>query len=193
MKTKNMITALMALLAAASLVSGCATAKGTSKAEKIAYIQKMRDDTLRELAISKPETRSMVRDLPGYAVFDSVGMKLLMFGSGNGYGVVVDNKSGRETYMKAAQVQVGVGMGVKKARVIVFFRTRESLDNMLNYGYSAGAQAGASAKAEDQGDSIGGRQSADLNVTIYQLTDSGAELSATVAGTKIWKDDELNP
>jgi hypothetical protein len=30
------------------------------------------------------------------------------------------------------------------------------------------------------------------NITIYQLTESGLALQATVKGTKYWKDDALN-
>jgi hypothetical protein len=30
------------------------------------------------------------------------------------------------------------------------------------------------------------------DITIYQMTESGLALQATVNGTKYWKDDELN-
>jgi lipid-binding SYLF domain-containing protein len=172
--------------------AGCATAKGSNPAEKTAYIRGMRDDTLQELAATRPETVAMRRDLPGYAVFDTISMKLLALGSGNGYGVVVDNQKRTETFMRAAQVHVGLGAGVKKMRAVVFFRTREALDHVLNNGWSAGVQATAAAKAGDQGDAVGGRGSIDENYIIYQLTDSGVELTASVGGTKVWVDKELN-
>lgn len=174
------------------LQAGCATAKGSNPAEKTAYIRGMRDDTLRELATTRPETVAMRRELPGYAVFDTIGIKLLALGSGNGYGVVVDNQKRTETYMRAAQLHVGLGAGVKKMRVIVFFRTRQALDHVLNNGWSAGAQATAAAKAGDQGDAVGGRGSIDENYIVYQITDSGVELTASVGGTKVWVDKELN-
>ena len=179
-------------LLSGSLLAGCATAKGSNPAEKTAYIRNMRDDTLRELAVSRPETVGMRRDLPGYAVFDTIGIKLLALGSGNGYGVLVDNQKRTETYMRAAQVHVGLGAGLKKMRVVVFFRTSKALDHVLNNGWSAGAQATASAKAGDQGDAVGGRIAADADYIIYQITDAGAELTASVGGTKVWVDKDLN-
>jgi len=30
------------------------------------------------------------------------------------------------------------------------------------------------------------------NVTVYQMTDKGVALQATLQGTKYWKDDDLN-
>jgi len=193
MQSKSILIAVAAPLLAAALLAGCVTAKGTSPAEKIAYIQKMRDEALKDLAVSKPETRSMLRDMPGYAVFDSAAIKILMMGSGNGYGVVVDTKTGHETYMKAGQVSVGFGAGLKRMRTIVFFRTREAMDYMTDKGWSGGAQATAAVKADDQGGAIGGRETVERDLIIYQLTDAGVELTASIGGTKIWKDDELNP
>lgn len=186
------VAALAMMLLTAAILIGCVTAKGTSPADKIAYIKAMRDETLTELAASKPETRALRNDMPGYAVFDSVGIKILTLGSGNGYGVVVDNKTGHETYMKVAQLSVGLGLGVKKMRTVVFFRTREAMEYMITEGWSAGAQATAAAKANDQGGAAGGRESVERNCVIYQLTDSGIELTASIGGTKVWKDDELN-
>lgn len=183
---------LAAPLLFAVLQAGCATAKGSNPAEKTAYIRELRDDTLRELAATRPETVALRRDLPGYAVFDTISMKILALGSGNGYGIVVDNQKRSETFMRAAQVHVGLGAGVKKMRAVVFFRTREALDHVLNYGWSAGVQATAAAKAGDQGDAVGGRGSIDENYIIYQITDSGVELTASVGGTKVWVDKELN-
>ena len=192
MQTKSILAALAVPLLAASLLTGCVTAKGASRAEKIAYIQKMRDEALKDLAAGKPETRSMLRDLPGYAVFDSAAIKILMMGTGNGYGVVVDTKTGRETYMKAAQLSVGLGAGLKRTRTIVFFRSREAMKFMTDKGWSGGAQATAAIKAGDQGGAAGGRESVERDMLIYQLTDAGVDLTASIGGTKIWKDDELN-
>ncbi|HEY5738528.1 MAG TPA: hypothetical protein VIW27_02325 [Gammaproteobacteria bacterium] len=49
----------------------------------------------------------------------------------------------------------------------------------------------AAAKASDKGAAAGGEISVD-NMTIYQLTESGLALQATIKGTRFWKDDGLN-
>ena len=46
-------------------------------------------------------------------------------------------------------------------------------------------------QATDKGGAVGGAVSLD-DITIYQLTESGLALQATVKGTKYWKDDALN-
>ena len=59
------------------------------------------------------------------------------------------------------------------------------------HGWAFGAQADAAAKASDKGAAVGGEATVD-NITIYQLTESGLALQATVKGTKYWKDNSLN-
>ena len=49
----------------------------------------------------------------------------------------------------------------------------------------------AAAKAGDKGGAVGGEILLD-GVTIYQLTENGLALQATLKGTKYWKDSELN-
>ena len=61
----------------------------------------------------------------------------------------------------------------------------------LEHGWALGAQADAAAKASDKGAAVGGELTID-NITIYQLTEAGLALQATVKGTKYWKDDSLN-
>lgn len=56
----------------------------------------------------------------------------------------------------------------------------------------AGAQAGAAAKAGKSGaaDTVG--TSVHEGIEIYELTEAGALLAGTIAGTKYWKDADLN-
>ena len=54
-----------------------------------------------------------------------------------------------------------------------------------------GAQADAAAKAGDKGAAASGEVAIE-NITIYQLTETGLALQATIKGTKYWKDTELN-
>jgi hypothetical protein len=51
-------------------------------------------------------------------------VKLLLAGSGTGKGIVVNNKSKHETFMKMLQVQAGLGIGVQKFSVVLSLRTR---------------------------------------------------------------------
>ncbi|MDI1308423.1 MAG: hypothetical protein PSV17_03195 [Methylotenera sp.] len=68
---------------------------------------------------------------------------------------------------------------------------KATLDKFINNGWVFGGHADAAAKAGEKGSAVGGEALID-GITIYQLTQSGLALQATVKGTKYWKDDELN-
>ena len=70
------------------------------------------------------------RKAAGYAVFSNFGMKILVAGR-KGQGVAVD-KAGKEVFMKAVEVQAGLGMGIKKFRLIWVFETRAALDRFIS-------------------------------------------------------------
>ena len=61
----------------------------------------------------------------------------------------------------------------------------------MGVGISVGGQADAAAKAGDLGGSVSGEAILD-NVTVYQLTQSGLALQATIKGTRYWQDTDLN-
>jgi hypothetical protein len=48
---------------------------------------------------------------PGYAVFGNVGSKILMLAMGSGFGVAVNNRTGKKTYMKMIEAGGGCRNG----------------------------------------------------------------------------------
>jgi lipid-binding SYLF domain-containing protein len=93
--------------------------------------------------------------------------------------------------MKMGEAGIGFGAGVKDFRAIFVFRDRTTMDRFIASGWEFGGHADAAAKAGDAGGAVGGEILLD-GVTVYQLTQSGLALQATVKGTKYWKDDDLN-
>jgi len=65
------------------------------------------------------------------------------------------------------------------------------MSRFIESGWEFGGRADAAAKASDKGAAVGGEVLGD-NITIYQITESGLALQATVKGTKYWKDGTLN-
>ena len=61
-----------------------------------------------------PSARKAVESAAGYAAFSNFGMKILVAGGGSGKGIAVNNKTKAMTYMKMAEIQAGLGFGVKK-------------------------------------------------------------------------------
>jgi lipid-binding SYLF domain-containing protein len=108
-----------------------------------------------------------------------------------GYGLVTNNQTGQQTYMKMGKIGIGVGAGIKDFRTIFIFHNSASLKRLINYGWIAGLSSDAIAKASDKGGALAGSLAAD-NITIYQLTESGLSMQVTLTGAKYWKNDALN-
>jgi lipid-binding SYLF domain-containing protein len=183
-----LITVLLATLV---IAGGCATTGGNNPAEQRAAIQAMKDEVLADIYRDKPDVRQQVASAPGYAVFSNANVNLILASFGGGYGVARDNRSGKQTYMKMGEVGVGLGLGVKDFRLLFVFHDEAAMRRFIDKGWSLGAQADAAAKASDKGVAAGGEITVD-NMTIYQLTESGIALQATIKGTHFWKDDALN-
>lgn len=175
----------------ALVLNSCATTGGKSIQEKRQTVNGMRTKVLSELYKLKPQTRSMIAQAPGYAVFSNKNVNVIFASVSGGYGVVRNNKTGRDTYMKMGEVGVGLGLGIKDFRAVFIFHDTITMNDFINSGWEFGAHADAAAKASDAGAAVGGEILVD-NITIYQLTEAGLALQATVKGTKYWKDSDLN-
>ena len=176
---------------AAFYLTACVTTKGSTPAEKRAAVDQMSSDVLNELFDVKQSARAEVNNAPGYGVFSNANVNVLLASFGGGHGVVHDNNSGVDTYMKMGEVGVGLGVGVKDYRIVFVFHDVQTMEEFVNSGWEFGGQADAAAKAGDKGAAIGGEALLD-RVTVYQITESGLALQATVKGTKYWIDEDLN-
>jgi lipid-binding SYLF domain-containing protein len=95
------------------------TASAASKADEArADIRKATDDTLNTLYKAQPSARDVIAKSVGYAVFSNFGIKIFLAGGGSGKGVAVNNKTKAETFMKMVEIQAGLGLGVKKFRLV---------------------------------------------------------------------------
>jgi len=180
----------LALSLALCLASTAAVADKADKER--ADIQKIEQDTLARLYSVQPSAKRAIEGAAGYAVFNNFGMKILVAGGGSGKGVAVDRKTGTRTYMKMGEVQAGIGIGVKKFQVVFVFETPDKLAAFVNQGWEFGGQTTAAATTGGQGAALQGALSVSPGVWMYQLTDKGLALEATVKGTKYWKDTALN-
>ena len=190
MKSYQKVLALM-MLAMFTLLQGCAGGVNASATEQKNAINQMRSDVLSQLYREKSSARAEVEGAPGYATFSNANVNLILASFGGGYGVVHNNRTGADTYMKMGELGVGLGAGVKDFRLVMVFHTPAAMQRFIEHGWAFGAQADAAAKAGDKGGAVGAEASVD-DVTIYQFTEAGLALQATVKGTKFWLDKELN-
>ncbi|MBB5210713.1 hypothetical protein [Microbulbifer hydrolyticus] len=180
---------LLLVLAHLLMIGGCA-APGQTRDEQRQNIRQTEREVLNALYQLKPDLRNDVARAPGYAVFSNVNVNLLLASASTGYGVAV-SKSGERTYMKMGEVGVGLGLGIKDFRALFVFDSPEVMERFVERGWSFGGHADAAAKAQDKGVAVGGEVVVD-GMRVYQLTESGIALQATLKGTKYWKDSELN-
>jgi lipid-binding SYLF domain-containing protein len=180
------------MLATAFALIAPGFALGASKAENQAEVRKAAQDALAAVYKVQPSARKAVESAAGYAAFSNFGMKILVAGGGSGEGVAVNNKTKATTYMRMAEIQAGLGIGVKKFQLVWVFETDAALNNFINSGWEFSGQATAAAKSADKGSAYQGAIAVSPGVWIYQVTDKGLALELTAKGTKYYKDGDLN-
>jgi lipid-binding SYLF domain-containing protein len=184
---------IVALLAAlAVLIGHSGVSLAASVEEQRGEIRKMRKDTLAHLYKVYPGARQHIQKAAGYAVFSNVGINLIFLSAAGGSGVAHDNKTNRDVFMKMVSGGIGIGLGVKDFRGVFVFANADGLKNFINSGWEASAQADAAAKAGEKGGAAAGAITVAPGVSLYQLTENGLALQATIQGTKYYKNDDLN-
>lgn len=188
MKRRTLLAAAVATATPAVVLA----AKGKDRDKERAEVRKAADQALAAVYKLQPAARKAVESAAGYAAFSNFGVKVLVAGSGTGKGVAVDNKTKAVTYMKMAEVQAGVGFGVKKFHLVWVFDNQQALQKFVNSGWEIGGQATASARTGDKGAAYQGAVSVSPGVWLYQVSGDSLALELTAKGTKYYKDSDLN-
>lgn len=183
---------IAALILSVSFVYSCAKPKGQNPQAKRDHVINMMDRTLADLYARKPITRELVEHAAGYGVFSNISTQFLIVGSGNGYGVVVDNTTGKKTFMKMAGGGVGLGVGVTDFRQVIIFNSPIVLSEFISSGWDFGVQGDAVLKSKEEGAAASGEIPFNSDIIIYQLTKQGIALRTNVGAEKYWIDSELN-
>ncbi len=184
--------ALAAIVTFWLLGSLAAASSAATPSEKRSEIIKMRAETLARLYNVHPAAKADVQNAYGYAVFSNVGINLILLSAAAGSGVARNNRTGKDIYMKMVSGGFGLGLGVKDFRGVFVFKTQKAFDNFIDSGWEAGAHADAVAKTSRKGGSAEGAVTVAPGMELYQLTEAGLALEATIQGTKYYKDDDLN-
>jgi lipid-binding SYLF domain-containing protein len=161
-------------------------------AQKKEDILKKNDEILKHLYKVQPKAKEVIDKSVGYATFSNFGMKILIAGGGTGTGVVINKSSKKPVYMNMAEVQAGLGLGIKSFQNIFVFQTEAALNDFVNSGWTFGGQVTAAAKYDKDGASYQDASVVAPGVLMYQLTDTGLAAEITGKGTKYYKDTDLN-
>ena len=146
---------------------------------------------LKQLYEAQPKAKELIEKSVGYATFSNFGMKILIAGGGTGSGVVM-GKDKKPVFMNMAEVQAGLGLGIKSFQNIFVFQTEAAMNDFINSGWTFGGQVTAAAKYEKDGGALQDATVVAPGVLMYQLTDSGLAAEITGKGTKYYKNTDLN-
>ena len=185
------VRTLLALAAATFALVATGAGAAESKAAKQAEVRKATAAALEKFYKAEPKIKSEVAKAPGYAVFTSFGMSFVFGGSG-GEGLAHDKATKHDTFMAMAQASAGVQAGIAQNEVLIVFKDEKALKDFVDKGWEVGAGAAVSGGAGGKSVGGGGGEEFVNNALYYTLTKRGLEMGGAVAGTKFWKDKDLN-
>ena len=159
MKSTSAIWLSLALaFGSQSIHAGLFSPKGDSPEEKRQVVLKQREEMLAELYKTKPELKDRMEKAAGYATFKQTDVNLFLLASGRGYGVLRDNKTGKDTFMCVASLGTGVGMGVKDLRVIFLFNDAKVMQQFVEQGVQFGGKGRRFRQVQGHGNLRRGRR-----------------------------------
>lgn len=161
------------------VLCGCTTATlpDDEQQAKRSELDEMADNAVASLVDEQPEAREFLEQCKGYAVIDMRSTKIPVVGTGVGYGVVQDGRSGNRTYTRVSRFEIGGGLGTQKYKVIIFFSDDKLLDRAIKgtWHFDAGAEAAAGDSALE-----GSTNKSDSRYRAFKISESGAVATVTV-------------
>jgi lipid-binding SYLF domain-containing protein len=139
-----------------ALLSASTCVRADSDEEKRQKTRKVAAEVLKNLYKTEPASEATIQKAAGYAVFNNMGVNVLLLSTARRSGPAVNNKTKQETFMKMVSAGGGLGMGVKDYDVVFVFETPKALEQFLDSGWSGSGQADAAAKAGDKGGAYSG-------------------------------------
>jgi lipid-binding SYLF domain-containing protein len=167
---------------------GLSSATAADKAKQDEVL-KAAQTTLADFYKAEPKIKGEVEKASGYAVFTTYGISFLLGGAG-GKGVAHDAVTKKNTFMELAQASAGLQIGASDTRYLFIFKDQASIQQFIDKGWDAAATAAAGAGTGKE--SAGGSAGAFTGGKFYQLTKAGLQVGVAAAGTKVWKDKDLN-
>jgi len=181
------------LLVVAVVLGGCKATfgpSGDSPEERRDIVLAERDAAVRMIVKARPEVAETIKNAAGYAYFSNANLHIFLLSSENGYGVLT-TKAGNNHYLRSLGSGTGLGWAIKEFRAVIIFKTQRALDAFLDDGVTPRLNADLAAIYKDEGGSIS-RALSGVDHEMYQITESGLALQATLQVSMFWYDDVLN-
>ena len=144
----------------------------------------MVDTALQKLVQQTPGLQEELDSSLGYLVVDKKVVKIPFVGGGGGKGVVVENATGKRTYVKVSRMEVGGGWGARSYKVLLVFTKPKRLEKAQagTWVYQAGAEASA-GKVAAEGSSA--QVQKDKGYKVYTYSEGGASVTWTLRAFRL--------
>ena len=119
--------------------------------------------------------------LPGYAIIAMTTTKIPGVGTGLGYGVVIDSRTDKRSYIKVTQFEVGGGLGAQKFKAVILFKDPALLERTIKGGWHFESSADFSGTGEGESQAIASVSTqSGKGYKVYKLAESGALATMTI-------------
>ena len=184
---------LVGVVVAALASSGCVSPKGETAQAKVAYAQNKRVEILEAFYKRDPGLRKDVSEAAGYMAFSIFGVHPGLISFANGYGVLTNNTTKKDTHSRWFRLTVGPGIAVKGVYALVLIDDPQKMAALEKGRWVAGSQLEAALKFGDFG---GGLEWAALygsGAKVHYFTHTGVALEIELIGVgKVSPQAELN-
>jgi len=195
---KHLIRSISLLALGLFLLSGCqSTGKDGKPLTQAEIVQKrqatieMAKTGLDALIKQNPKIREDIEKAPGYAVFSTTNVNVVLIVVARGEGVLYDKRRKEPVFMQALKTGEGLGAGYQNQYQIVIFKTTSAIDQFLLTSID-GQKGGIDVDANFSAGSGGTIRSFNPEITFYTVGLSGYDLQANYGGTLYLVDQQLN-
>lgn len=180
------------------MLSGCQSTGVDGKPLTAQEIVQKRDATLEmskvglaALIKQNPAIKKDIEAAPGYAVFNTTNVNVVLLVLARGEGVLFDKRRPEPIFMQAMKTGEGIGAGYQDQYQIILFKNTDAIDQFLLTSID-GQRGGMDVDANFSAGSGGTIRSFNPYITIYTVGLKGYDLQANYGGTLYLVDQQLN-
>ena len=188
---------LLVVLCALILV-GCQSTGSDGKPLTPQEIAQKREATLEmskvglaALIKQNPAIKKDIETAPGYAVFNTTNVNVVLLVLARGEGILFDKRRSESIFMQAMKTGEGIGAGYQDQYQIILFKNADAIDQFLLTSID-GRRGGMDVDANFSAGSGGTIRSFNPYITIYTVGLKGYDLQANYGGTLYLVDQQLN-
>ena len=188
---------LLAVLCAL-ILAGCQSAGSDGKSLNEQEILQKRQATLAmsktglaSLIEQSPAIKKEIEAAPGYAVFNTTNVNVVLLVLARGEGVLIDKRRPEPVFMETMKTGEGIGAGYQQQYQVIIFKNTDAIDQFLLTSID-GQRGGIDVDANFSAGSGGTIRSFNPYITIYTVGLKGYDLQANYGGTLYLVDQQLN-